>query len=405
MARLASEAMASAGLDRPAIVGAVRRGVELVRELSLITIGTRDAKVIAAALAKAPACHSVTVDGPSTVRARFEGGGPVVLRTVSPEGWVEALLRSTGSPAHVRRLEGLARRRGGLSLACKRAESEQDLYASLGVPFVPPELRDGPSAGATDLVTDLVTSVAGIFHAHTTWSDGTASIIEMAREAHARGFAFLGISEHSKAASYAGGLDAVRLDEQARAVDEVRRSVPELLLFHGVEVDILPDGSLDLDDQTLAKLDFVIASVHADLDMDGPTMTRRLLRAVGHPLVTILGHPTGRLLLGRRGSDIDLEAIATAASRNETLLEINANPQRLDLGDTLVRRAAARGARFAVDPDAHTVRGIADTCLGITVARRAALRPRDVFNAASVGEVSSYLAARRDRARHALGMS
>jgi DNA polymerase (family 10) len=401
MARLVGDAFAQAGLDRPAVVGEVRRGVELVRELSMITTDTHPVNVFAAVLEKTPACHAVTIAGASTIRARFEGGGPLVLRVVPRSRWVEALVRGTGSSAHVRWLERIARRRGGLSAACRRAETEGELYSSLGVPLAPPELREGPTPG----VPGLITNVGGIFHVHTTWSDGTASLLEMAREAQRQGFSFLGISEHSKAASYAGGLDARRLREQARAVEEARRAVPEITLFHGVEVDILPDGSLDLDDETLANLDFVIASVHVDLDMDGPAMTRRLLRAVRHPLVTILGHPTGRLLLGRRQSDLDLDVIASAAAENGTFLEINANPQRLDLADTLARRAAAHGAHFAIDPDAHTARGIADVSLGVTVARRAGLGPSAVFNALPVDDVSSHLSARRDRAKHALGLA
>jgi DNA polymerase (family 10) len=401
MARLTSDAFADAGLDSPAVVGEVRRGVELVRELSMITTDAHPMSMLAAALEKTPACHAITIVGPSTIRALFEGGGPLVLRAVPRWRWVEALVRGTGTLAHVRWLERLAKQRGGLTAACKRAASEEELYSSLGVPFAPPELREGP----TPRVPSLITNVGGIFHVHTTWSDGTASLLEMAREASSQGFSFLGISEHSKAASYAGGLDAARLREQARAVAEARREVPEITLFHGVEVDILPDGSLDLDDETLATLDFVIASVHVDLDMNGAAMTRRLLRALRHPLVTILGHPTGRLLLGRRESELDLDVIASAAAQNGTLLEINANPQRLDLGDALVRRAAAHGARFAIDPDAHTVRGIADVSLGVTVARRAGLGPSDVFNALRVDDVSSRLAARRVRAKHALGIA
>ncbi|MGH7297587.1 MAG: PHP domain-containing protein, partial [Polyangiaceae bacterium] len=209
----------------------------------------------------------------------------------------------------------------------------------------------------------------------------------------------------SKAASYARGLSSKQLHQQARALAQARRSLPQMTLLHGVEVDVMPDGSLDLDDATLASLDFVIASVHVALDMNARDMTARLLRAVRHPLVTILGHPTGRLLLGRKASPFDVEAVASAAAGNDTFLEINANPQRLDLGEDLVRRAAAEGARFAIDPDAHSPRGIRDTALGVSVARRAGLAPSQVLNARNAEEVSGYLSSRRRKAKRALALA
>lgn len=400
MARLANEALARAGLDKAVVVGEARRGIELVAQLAMIAGSTRDVGVFAGALEHAVACERVAVSGEDTVRMRFDGGGPAVLRVVPPEHRVEATVRATGSAKHVRWLERLARPFGGLSAACARVGDEESLYAMLGVPFAPPELREGP----TPRLPPLVGAVGGIFHVHTTWSDGTGSIAEMARAAADAGFAYLGITEHSKAASYAGGLGPARLREQAQAVAQARREVPGVTLLHGIEVDILPDGTLDLDDATLASLDFVVASVHTDLDMPRRAMTARVVRAVSHPLVTILGHPTGRLLLGREGYALDVDAVASAAAANDTFLEINANPQRLDLGDALVRRAAARGASFAIDPDAHTPRGVHDTALGLTVARRAGLAASQVLNARDAGEVTSYLAARRRRATHALAL-
>jgi len=400
MARLANEALARAGLDEAVVVGEARRGIELVTQLSMIASSTREAAVFARALEHAVACERVAVSGADTVRMRFDGGGPAVLRVVPPEQRVEALVRATGSAKHVRWLERLARPSGGLSAACAHGGDEEGLYALLGTPFAPPELREGP----TPRVPPLVGAVGGIFHVHTSWSDGTGSIVDMARAAGDAGFAYLGITEHSKAASYAGGLGPARLREQAQAIGHARREVPGITLLHGIEVDILADGTLDLDDATLASLDFVVASVHTDLDMPRRAMTARVVRAVSHPLVTILGHPTGRLLLGREGYALDVEAVASAAAANDTFLEINANPQRLDLGDALVRRAAARGARFAIDPDAHTPRGVHDTTLGLMVARRAGLASSQVLNSRDAREVASYLAARRRRATHALAI-
>jgi DNA polymerase (family 10) len=173
-------------------------------------------------------------------------------------------------------------------------------------------------------------------------------------------------------------------------------------LLHGIEVDVMRDGTLDLDDSTLASLDFVIASVHEGLDMTAREMTKRLVRAISHPLVTMLGHPTGRLLLGRAGCAFDIEAVAAAAAHNDAFLEINANPQRLDLSDDLVRRAAGQGARFAINPDAHTARGVRDAFLGLSVARRAGLSASQVLNSSPTSDVTARLSARREKAKKRL---
>ncbi len=401
MARLANAALVGAGLEEALVVGEARRGIALLRELVMITRGPGDARALAAALQNALACHSVIVEGADTVRMHFAGGGPASLRLVPRGRFVEALVRETGSPGHVGWLTSRARHAHGLSVACARAASEQALYASLGLPYAAPELREGPTAR----VPELVKHVRGVFHVHTTWSDGAASVVEMARAALDAGFGYLGFTEHSKAATYARGLNSEHLQAQAHAVAEARTEVPGVTIFHGVEVDILPDGTLDLDDATLAALDFVVASVHLRYDMSAREMTARLVRAVSHPLVTILGHPTGRLLLGRKGCSFDIEAVAEAAAANETFLEINANPQRLDLCDVLVRRAAVCGARFAVDPDAHSPRGLRDTGLGLMIARRAGLTRSQVLNARGPRAMLSYLAGRRRRASLALAVT
>lgn len=401
MARLANDALRREDLGEATVVGDARRGVELVRDLSLLVLGPKDTRRIVRALDRAFACRDVVAVGTDGVRMRFDGGGQARLRVVPPARFVEAVLRETGNAKHVRWLESLARSRGGLSTVCAGARDEQEVYARLGVSYAPPELREG----ATRRVPDLVGSVQGVFHVHTTWSDGSASIAEMARAASDAGFGYLGITEHSRAATYAGGLDAGALARQSRELARARRQFGGVRILHGVEVDVMTDGSLDLDDRTLATLDFVIASVHEDLEMSSKAMTARLVRAVSHPLVTILGHPTGRLLLGRKAAPFDVDAVADAAAKNDTCLEINANPQRLDLSDTLVRQAAARGARFAIDPDAHSPRGVRDTSLGVSVARRAGLAPAQVLNSRGTDEVVAYLAARRRRGKRRLSLA
>jgi DNA polymerase (family 10) len=403
MARLANEALARAGLDEATVVGEARRGIELVRDLSMIAHGPVSARRMADALREASACEDVGVEGRDVVAMRFEGGGAARVRIAPRSRFVEAVVRGTGSPRHVRWLEGLAEAHGGLAAVCTRARSEAHVYEMLGVPYAPPELREG----ATHRVPNLVGAVQGVFHVHTTWSDGSASILDMARAAGQAGFAYLGITEHSRTATYARGLDGAALERQSKEVARTRRQCEAagVRVLHGVEVDVMADGSLDLDDATLASLDFVIASVHDAYDMAAPAMTARLVRAVSHPLVTILGHPTGRLLLGRAGYPFDVDAVAEAAAKNETFLEINANPQRLDLGAALVRQAAARGAKFAIDPDAHTPRGVRDTALGVSVARRAGLAASQVLNARGADEVIHYLAGRKRAGKRRLAIS
>jgi DNA polymerase (family 10) len=243
--------------------------------------------------------------------------------------------------------------------------------------------------------------VQGVFHCHSDWSDGTAPVVEMARAALELGYHYIGISDHSKAATYAGGLDEARLRKQAEVVEKAQKDVPGIRIFHGIEVDILEDGRLDLDDETLGQLDFVIASIHSRLDQPKEAMTERILRAVRHPLVTVIGHPTQRQLLGRPGYEVDLEAVAREAEARGVALEINAHHKRLDLDWTVVRRLRESfpGLRFFINPDAHSMDGLKDTELGVGVARKAWVQASEVINTLPVAEMESYLASRRAEAR------
>jgi DNA polymerase (family 10) len=377
------------------LVGDARRGVETVREATILVrdgVTAVIAKTLMAAKNRMDAT-SVTEDTDDVV-VLFASGELAHVRPVPAARWVAALLTETGSPEHVAWLRVRAAKAGGFDAVCSRSATEEDVYETLGLPFAPAELREGE----TGVVPEMVEKVEGIFHVHTEWSDGAATIDDMARETARAGFTYLGITDHSKAASYANGLDEARLREQATAIAEARRNDDRVTILHGIEVDILVDGTLDLDDDALSQLDFVIASVHSRFNLSHEEMTARIVRAVSHPLVTILGHPTGRLLLGRSGYTFDIERVAKAAAANDTYLEINANPQRLDLSDANVRIAAAAGAKFAIDPDAHSPRGINDTSLGVRVARRAALTAGQVLNSQRRDAVVATLAARKKKA-------
>jgi DNA polymerase (family 10) len=387
--------LAAAGAREVLAAGAVRRGAALVDGALVLARALEPARALeAVAGADVPGLELLAPEG-ADLALVTPGGARLRVRPVPEARWIEEVVRATGSDAHVRLLEERAGGEEGLGQVCARAAREEDVYRALGLRYVPPELRDLASC---EVPHDLVDRLHGVFHVHTDWSDGRATLAEMARAAEEAGLSFVGISDHSQAASYANGLDPVRLMAQMDDVKKARERFSRLAILHGVEVDILPDGSLDLPDEVLARLDFVIASVHERFDLSPEEMTARIVRAVRHPLVTILGHPTGRLLRARRGYTFDMREVARAAAANDTYLEINGNPHRLDLSDVLARQAAAEGARFAINPDAHEPRAIADHELGLRVARRAGLAHGQVLNALPRAELERVLAVRRARA-------
>lgn len=382
---------------RVAVAGGVRRAEESVDEL-VVVVDRAPAEV-------AQALGSVAVDiargerGAVLANLPLEIGPlPLRVRCASPRGFVAALLQETGSEPHLEALEARAvERETTLADVCSAARAERDVYAALDLPFVAPELRDG---GRLDEGEALVDSVRGVLHVHTTWSDGALPVVDMARAALAAGFTYVGISDHSHAASYARGLDPERLGRQRDAVARAREEAPGITILHGIEVDVMPDGTLDLPDPVLSRLDFVVASLHTDLGLDRAAQTRRMVRALSHPMVDVLGHPTGRLIGARPPSEFDLDEVARAAAKSGACLEINTSAQRLDLSADMARRAASFGASFCIDPDAHEARAFETVHDGVLLARRARL-PRDrVLNTLDVGDFRRALAARRANRAH-----
>jgi len=395
-------ALREAGVTRVEACGAARRAETLVDEIVVVAAGITPKRAAEALKLAVPDLVKARVRGEEVI-VTLDRACPARVRTVRPGDMVKAVVAETGDDAHLAWLRSVARaRKVPYARAAGRARSEDELYAALGLSPVPPELREGP---APKIPADLLAEggLRGVFHVHTEWSDGSASIVEMARAARDEGFSYLGISDHSRAASYARGLDARRLEQQAAAIAEARREVPEMTILHGVEVDILLDGDLDLDDATLAALDFVIASVHTRFNLDERAMTARIVRAVSHPLVTMLGHPTGRLLPQKTGYAYDMARVAAAAAANDTCLEINANAHRLDLAEAVLREATVSGARFAINPDAHAPSGFRDTHLGVAVARRAGLAQHRVLNAADASTIVARLRGRKTKALARLG--
>ncbi|MFO0907215.1 MAG: DNA polymerase/3'-5' exonuclease PolX [Isosphaeraceae bacterium] len=394
--------------------GSFRRRKETVGDLDLL-FSSDDPGPILDDFTRRPEVATVLAHGSTKVSVRLADGVQCDVRGVSDAQFPFALHYFTGSKEHniAMRRRALAR---GLSLneyaltrtdgspgvACR---TEDDLFAALGLDPIPPELRE--DAGEFDAAEGhrlpvLVErdELLGTFHCHTDWSDGGATLEEMAEAARAAGLHYLGIADHSRSAGYAGGLSIERVREQWDEIDQLNaRYRGKFRLFKGTECDILPDGSLDYPDEILAGFDYVVASVHSSFGLSREDMTRRIVKAVSNPRVTMLGHPTGRLLLARDGYALDLDAVIEAAAEAGTMIEINANPHRLDLDAVHCRRARERGVRIVINPDAHSTGGLADLDYGVWVARRGWLESADILNTRSLSEVETILAARRSGAR------
>ncbi|MEI6378006.1 MAG: PHP domain-containing protein, partial [bacterium] len=283
---------------------------------------------------------------------------------------------------------------------------EKELYKSLGLDFIPPELREDKgeiAAAEAGELPELIewSNLRGTFHCHTTASDGKNSLIEMARAAIDLGLEYLGIADHSKSSFQARGLDAARLSEQVAEIRELNESEEfreaGFRLFAGTECDILKEGDLDFPDEVLATLDYVVASVHSGFTADEKTTTERIIRAIRNPYVTMLGHATGRLLLSREAYALNIPAIIEAAAETGTIIEINASPWRLDMDWRWWPLAKEKGVKCAINPDAHTTYGLHDLIYGVGIARKGWLEKSDVVNCLPLGKVEATLSAKRSR--------
>jgi DNA polymerase (family 10) len=278
--------------------------------------------------------------------------------------------------------------------------TEEDLFRALKLDYIPPELREDTGEiqfAAEHHLPNLVTveDIQGVFHCHTDWSDGTATLEDMAAAARAQGLHYIGIADHSQSLTIANGLSLQRVAEQMAQIDALNKKLKGFKIFKGIEADILPDGRLDYEDDVLASFDYVVASVHSHFHQSREEMTARVIRALRHPCVTMFGHPTGRLLLRREAYQIDLEAVLQAAAESGTMMEINAHPQRLDLDWIHCKRAKSLGVQVVINPDAHSPWDLMYYRFGVDVARRGWLENRDVFNTGTVAQVAKALAQSR----------
>ena len=343
---------------------------------------------------------------------RVEGLGPKKAKRL----WEELGVRSVDDLARVlasgeaERLKGFRRpRRAGARPRRAGGAEEADVFAAVGLPWIPPELREDRGeieAARQGRLPRLVSlaDVRGDLQTHSRWTDGHDTILAMALAAAELGYQYVAVTDHSRAVTVAGGLDEEKLEAQWKEIAAVRRKLRSRIhLFRGLEVDILRDGRLDLDDEQLARLDVVVASVYSSMRMSRKVMTDRVLRALEHPAVDILAHPTGRILNERVPYELDVEAVLRAAAQLDVAVELNAQPDRLDLSDVYVRRAKELGAKVAIDTDAHTAGTLAFMRYGVDQARRGWLEKEDVLNALPLRELQRWLGRRTARGAAKLG--
>ena len=399
-------------VERAEAAGSLRRGVETVGDLDFL-VASSTPEPIMDWFTKMDGIVEVTAHGDTKASVRFDDGMQADLRVVPSEQFFFALHHFTGSKDHNVRMRqkalslGLSLSEWGLrpeadkdssrNIGTVEAHSEEDIFKALGLQYIPPALREGlgeVEAAESNNLPELLEmdDLRGCFHNHTTASDGRNTLEEMTEEADARGWEYLGISDHSKSSFQANGLDEVRLHKQVNAIRELNESGRfRCHVFAGSEVDILSGGKLDFEDSDLGILDYVVASVHNGLTQDEETMTARIIKAIEHPMVTMLGHVSGRLLLKREASKINIQKIIDAAIAHHTIIEINANPMRLDMDWRYWRKAVEKGLLCAINPDAHAIHHFDFQLAGVHSARKGWLTAKNVLNTRSLAEVKEYL--------------
>jgi DNA polymerase (family 10) len=416
-ARAEAERLAGMVREHPdvrdaAIAGAVRRHREVASGASIVACCRegRDPTAVALSFTRIAGVKEARGAGTDSVEIRFIDGVRLCLRCVTAANFAVAFWRATGSDEHVAlvraRLEdrGLALVGDELRDAAGTAVSildEQALYRVAGLEYIPPELREArgevDAAWRRELPTLLEPAdIRGVLHCHTLYSDGKSSVREMADAALQHGWSYIGISDHSAVAFYASGMSVDEVLAQHEEIDTMNDELAPngFRVLKGVEADILVDGRLDYDPDILARFDFVIGSIHSRFGMDGPAMTERVLRALDDPFLTILAHPTGRLLLSREPYALDVEAVIDKAAEVGVALELNADPHRLDLDWSHLIEAKRRGARVALGPDAHSVRGLDNVNVGVGMARKGWLEASDLLNAGGVDDVVAFARSR-----------
>jgi DNA polymerase (family X) len=379
-------------VERAEVAGSFRRRADTVGDLKLLAASAEPESVKRHFLDFPGIVHAIRPGASSDASVIVSGGLRVELHVVAPQNWSAALIWFTGSKSHCAQLQSVARARGlrfdgpallrdGASMATR---TEEEVYRALDLFWIPPELREarGEFEAAEHRLPALLelADLRGDLHTHSTWTDGRASIEQMARSAEKHRLEYFALTDHSQRLKMVNGLDPARLRDQWREIDSVRERVPGVKLLRGIEVDILEDGELDLPQDVLAELDWVVASVHSKLDQEPAAMTERLLRAIRNPMVDVIGHPTGRLIGRRNPSNFDLDAVLRAASQEGCALEVNSQVDRLDLRDEFCREAKRAGVKLVISTDAHRHTGFSLLVNGVNQARRGWIEANDVLN-------------------------
>jgi DNA polymerase (family 10) len=391
------------GVERIVVAGSFRRMRETVGDLDIL-VTARKANTAMERFAAYPEVAEALAQGETRASVRLKAGLQIDLRVVAAESFGAALVYFTGSKAHNIALRRIAQERGlkineyGVFKGSKRiaGDTEASVYRAVGLPEIPPELREdrgeieAARAGRLPRLVEFA-ELKGDLHAHTTATDGRSSLEDMAGAAQALGFEYLAITEHSRRQTMAHGLDPERLRRQGGAIDRLNARSKGIRVLKGIEVDILDDGNLDLPDSVLAELDLVVAAVHSRFNLSRAQQTERILRALDNPYVTLLAHPSGRLIGEREPYDVDMLKIVRKAKARSVYLELNAHPERLDLTDTNCRMAKDEGVLVAIDSDAHDTGQLSNLRYGVGQARRGWLGREDVLNTRGLRELKQLL--------------
>jgi DNA polymerase (family 10) len=415
--RLVEDVRRHPDVTEASVAGSVRRRREVICDVDVVAAVRGAPAVVAQSFGRAPGVRDVLGTGDGSARLRYVDGTQLDVYCVPPAQFAVALWRATGSADHVAEVSARLAARGytldgdavrdarGRTV---RVDDETALYGLAGLAFVAPEMREGRGeveAAADGALPTLVCTadVRGVLHCHSDYSDGNTTIAEMAAAARERGWSYLGITDHSQSAFYAGGLTRDAVLRQHDEIDRLNESLgAEGVAFRvlkGIEADILEDGRVDYGEDLLGRFDYVIGSVHSRFGMTEAAMTERVCRALEDPHLTILGHPTGRLLLTREPYAIDMEAVIDKAAETGVAIELNADPHRLDLDWRLCRRAKERGVLVEIGPDAHSARGLDNVEIGVGVARKGWLEPSDILNTRTADDVLAFARARREATR------
>ena len=413
--RLLSALEANGDVVRASIAGSIRRRKEVIRDIDIVaSVKTKKETPVMDFFTGLSGVQSVTAKGDTKSSVVLNIGMNADLRIVSDSEFPFALHYLTGSKEHNTAMRSRAKKMGikmneyGLfkgekSIPCPiPCKDEAEIFKALGLSYIPPELREDYgeiSAAEQGEIPELIepTDIQGIFHVHTTYSDASMTLREVVRVAKGLGYHYVGIADHSKSAYYAGGLTEEKVKEQHEEIDRLNAEMKDFYIFKGVESDILPDGSLDYDEKTLSAFDFVIASIHSRFSMGETEMTKRIIKVLSNPYTTMLGHPTGRLLLSREGYPVDLKRVIAAAADQRVVIELNAHPYRLDLDWRFCRVAKERGVRVSINPDAHHLEDLSNVSYGVSIARKGWLEASDVLNTMSLAEMKAFLQGKKQK--------